>query len=275
MLRRSRPALTSSTSASATSATTSAPRVRRCPPAVRRDPCCSAVCRSVREACSAGIAPTRTPITVVTVRPKANTVPSRRIAPTRGSPGGLRATSARMPASATIIPTAPPISREQQALGQHLPGQPPPSGAKRRAHRELAAPLRAAGEQQIGDVHAGDREDERHRAEQREQRRPDGARHFMLQRAHDEPLPQRRPRHARKLRQRMPGDRIELGPAPVEPDSRLQTADHPEVVSPLPAVRRQRRAVLERRPDFSRRQRARFQNRAASRRSRESAGRRA
>ena len=47
---------------------------------------------------------------MVTVRPKANTVASRRIAPTRGSPGGLRATSARTPASATIIPTAPPIS---------------------------------------------------------------------------------------------------------------------------------------------------------------------
>ena len=48
--------------------------------------------------------------------------------------------------------------REHDRLGQQLPNEPAPARAERRAHGHLARPRRAAGEQQIGDVHAREEE---------------------------------------------------------------------------------------------------------------------
>ena len=56
------------------------------------------------------------------------------------------------------MPATPPMRGEQQALGEQLPDQPAAPGAERGAQRELAAPLDAAGEQQVGHVHARDHE---------------------------------------------------------------------------------------------------------------------
>ena len=107
-LRNSSPELTRRTRASATSATTSALRVRRCPPAVRREPSCRSWFGSLRAACSAGINPKASPISVVTPNAKANTVPSTAMESTRGSSGGLSAMSARTPSIATTMPSTPP-----------------------------------------------------------------------------------------------------------------------------------------------------------------------
>ena len=57
--------------------------------------------------------------------------------------------------------------REQQALGQELADEPGPAGTERGPHRELPLALRAAGEQQIGHVDAGDREQQEHRGRRR------------------------------------------------------------------------------------------------------------
>ncbi len=56
-------------------------------------------------------------------------------------------------------------------LGEQLADDPKPSGAKRGAYRDLSMADRGAGEQQIGDVRAGDQEHERHGAHHREDRR--------------------------------------------------------------------------------------------------------
>ena len=63
--------------------------------------------------------------------------------------------------------------RQHHALGQHLPQQPAAVGAERGAKPELALAHRAACEQQIGDVDAGDEQDENDRAREHGQRRLD------------------------------------------------------------------------------------------------------
>ena len=55
---------------------------------------------------------------------------------------------------------------EQQAFGQLLPEQTGGTSAEARTHGKLGATCRGPGEQQIGDVGAGDDQDETDRAEQ-------------------------------------------------------------------------------------------------------------
>ena len=57
--------------------------------------------------------------------------------------------------------------REHHAFRQDLTEQPPCPGAERRPHRVLGLPLQAAGEQEAGDVGAGDEEQQQDRPEQR------------------------------------------------------------------------------------------------------------
>ena len=72
--------------------------------------------------------------------------------------------------------------REHQTFGKHLAHQPPASGAKRRAHAELALARGAARQQQIRDVDAGHEQHQHDRADQREKRRPELPDHLFLQR---------------------------------------------------------------------------------------------
>ena len=95
-------------SASATSMTTSPRRAKLWPAAVRSELSCRLVCRSFREAYTAGINPTIKPISVVIPSVKPSTVVLTTMAFTRGRPGGLSATSARTPKSANKMPVAPP-----------------------------------------------------------------------------------------------------------------------------------------------------------------------
>ena len=57
---------------------------------------------------------------------------------------------------------------DDEALAQHLGGEPEARGAERRPHGELLPAGRRLREQQIGDVDAGDEQHQRHRAAQRE-----------------------------------------------------------------------------------------------------------
>ena len=123
-----------------------------------------------RDACSAGISPTTSPISVVMPSPKAKTVPSTPIAPTRGSPVDERHQRPHTEFRHQH-PQRAAEDGKQQTLGEQLPDHPRSSRAERGAHREFAAPLCAAREQEIRHVHAGDREHQYDRAEDGEQRR--------------------------------------------------------------------------------------------------------
>ena len=72
--------------------------------------------------------------------------------------------------------------RQHQAFGERLPEQPPPSRAERRAHRVLGMPLQPAGQQQAGDVGAGDQKHDGHRSEQRHEQPAAGAIQHVLHR---------------------------------------------------------------------------------------------
>ena len=78
--------------------------------------------------------------------------------------------AAALPRRAT--PSAPPARRHERALDEQLRRQPRASAAERRPHRELVLARRAARDQQVRDVDAGDEQQESDRAEQHEQRPP-------------------------------------------------------------------------------------------------------
>ena len=105
------------------------------------------------------------PMSVTMPSPKANTVVSMLIAPARGRFGGLSATSARTPSSATATPATPPEHRQQQAFREQLSDQAPSRGAQCGAQRELVTPVDRARQQQVRDIHTRDHQHEDDRAE--------------------------------------------------------------------------------------------------------------
>ncbi len=76
---------------------------------------------------------------------------------------------------------------EEEALDQHLPHQPRPAGAQRRAHRQLALPRGRARQDEVSHVGAGHQENQHHRAEEHPERQPHAADHLIEQR-HDDHL---------------------------------------------------------------------------------------
>ena len=80
-----------------------------------------------------------------------------------GANAGVRQEQAQPPAD----------EREQGALDQQLPDHPGPAGAERESDGDLARAFGGAGEEQVGDVGAGDEQHEPHSAEQREEHDPD------------------------------------------------------------------------------------------------------
>jgi hypothetical protein len=65
----------------------------------------------------------------------------------------------------------PSDQREDQAFDQELPYQLAARGAERQAHGDLLLPHEAARDQQVGDVGAGDQQDQTHHRHQDDQRR--------------------------------------------------------------------------------------------------------
>ena len=73
------------------------------------------------------------------------------------------------------MPSPPPASAEHEALQQELAHHPAARRAEGGEHRQLAAAAGRLGEQQAGDVDAGDHEHQDGRAEEDEEHGPDAA----------------------------------------------------------------------------------------------------
>ena len=90
----------------------------------------------------------------------------------RGRFAGPIATSARTPAAASSdCRAAPPSERQHQALDQELPRDPRPARAQGGANRQLLAAAFGPHQQQVGDVGAGQQQDDADRAHQHPERR--------------------------------------------------------------------------------------------------------
>src|SRR5215831_19536017 len=76
----------------------------------------------------------------------------------------------------------PPSEREQNAFGQQLADHPGLSGAERSTNCKLAGPASSSNEQQVGDICAGDEENEAHRGEKDEKEWPNIADDIVFQR---------------------------------------------------------------------------------------------
>ena len=117
-----------------------------------------------------------------------------------------RRRSERIAPKANRTPSAAADERQQHALGQQLPHQPPAAGADRHPDRHLAGARRAAGELQVGDVGAGDQQQERDRAEQQVQA---GA-HLAARDGDVEVVAQARGEALRRERRRLLGRELRL-----------------------------------------------------------------
>lgn len=113
--------------------------------------------------------PNRTPVRLATPAVKSNTRQS-----TQRSRGELRGTGQVFGSQRHQDPGAPRVQgesegadrgRQQQALGQPLPDDPPLAGAQRRPDGHFPGALRGAREQQVRYVRARNQKHQRHRAE--------------------------------------------------------------------------------------------------------------
>ena len=66
----------------------------------------------------------------------------------------------------------PAQQSQQRAFREKLADDPRPPGAHGQPHRHLFLTGGGAGEQQVGDVDAGDEEQKAHRAQEEQQRKP-------------------------------------------------------------------------------------------------------
>ena len=110
--------------------------------------------------------------------------------------------------------------RQHEALGEQLAHHPDPVGAERRAHGHLALARLRAREQQVGDVGAGDEQQEADGTEEQPDRAADGTDDLVGEREHD---------------------RVELHLNRIEPFARHRARDPAQLVGCLP----HRRAWLQ------------------------------
>ena len=177
------PAPTSSTHASAISATTSVDRNPSCfRPALA--PCpesFSASCKFPLAIRSAGISPNRTAAATAIATVHATASPSMRtLLEQRQRDRSLVRQKPRHP-QRNRQPHHRSSPRQNQALRQQLPHQPPAVRAQRAPHREFLAPRRCPRQQQVRQVHAHNQQNHSHRAPQHDQRPPQLAAHIILQ----------------------------------------------------------------------------------------------
>ena len=121
--------------------------------------------------------------------------------------------------------------RERQALRQELPGDPARARAERGVDRQLLLPRLGAHQEQVGDVRAGDQQDEPDRAEQHPQHPADVADDVDRQRPDVRPelhvlehLPREARRHREPIRDHRHHPR-DVGVRLLERDARLQARD--------------------------------------------------
>ncbi len=185
--------MTRSMSASANSAATSTPRVRRLAAARRHRS------RRVFErhrfrtagACSAGQIPKSRPVASDKTKREAEHAPVD-----AGVNGGRHAGRDQLQQRDDQRARGQEAERaagerQHDAFGQKLPEEPAATGAEGHPHRELARARRGADEQQIRDVRARDEQHRADRTDEHDERRPDGPRQILLQR-HDARAPAER-----------------------------------------------------------------------------------
>ena len=135
---------------------------------------------------NSGARPQRTAVATLTARVKPSTRASSRRGRSTGSDSAVRNGPSRfgrvrMTPAASAAPAAAGDEDEHQALGDELAQEASARRAERPADGDLAATDGGAGEQQAGDVDAGDEEQQAGQGE--EQRREDGGR-ALQQRRH-------------------------------------------------------------------------------------------
>ena len=89
---------------------------------------------------------------------------------------GTRRARSGTAAMAMQTPSAPPMPRQHQAFGHQVAHQPFTSCAHRRPHGQLATPFHRSGEQQVGEVGAGNQQHAGGRAGERHEQHPRAAR---------------------------------------------------------------------------------------------------
>ena len=129
-----------------------------------RPPSFSASCGSRPAMRSAGARPKTSPLSRVSPQREGQ---HRPVHPRLRQPGHVlraeRGEQRPRPSSPRACRARPPAAGEHQALGQRLAQEVPAARADRGANRHLARARRAAGEQQVGDVGAGDEQHEARR----------------------------------------------------------------------------------------------------------------
>ena len=144
---------------------------------------------SLRDACAAGARPKMRPVSVVAASVKKST---DRIDPgvreARESPAARDADSGPQRPGREHDAEDAPDRGKQQALGQELANDPGRSGADGRPDRELAAPRRSPGQQQVRDVGARDQKHDAHGREQDPEGRPEVAKHRVVEQGDRGPL---------------------------------------------------------------------------------------
>src|SRR5262249_8070683 len=158
-------------------------------PAPAAPPSFNVDCKPTLELCSAGISPKKTPVKIESAAVKASTRQSK---PT---PVGARRKFRRKSQQPLHSPFGQRQTQgaarhgQQQAFGQKLSDKAQPARAERRPHRDLSAARGRAAQQQVGDVGAGDQQDEANREHQRSQRGPYALNRLLLQRNEEDAAP--------------------------------------------------------------------------------------
>ena len=197
-----RPAPTSSTIDSATSATSSSAPAAPRPPLDPRAPSFRTSFRSTRDARSAGSRPnTRLEATEIAERESEHARVDVDVAQQLREAGRHDEREEARAPERQCQAEAAADEREQQVLGEELLHEAPAAGAGGGAQRQLLLPGRPGGQQQVGDVGAGDQQHEADGAEQERQ---------SLRRVAEEGLVQR---HDLAPRCRRPSRRVPRAPA--------------------------------------------------------------
>ena len=118
--------------------------------------------------------------------------------------------------------------REQRAFGQQLSNDAAPSGAKRRSDRHLFLPVGRPRQQQVGDVRAGDQQNEADDSHQYPQRLANVADHEFIKRLRGQsPVAAIRAGHI--LLSQIGGYGVQLGLRLPDLDAGLESRDYEEV----------------------------------------------
>ena len=126
------------------------------------------------EAWTAGNAPKTRPHRIEAASAKRTARPSSATSSSRGVPSGATASSSRSRPYSDEQAERPAGDRHEAALDQELADETTAPAAERRTDAQLVLPGRAARDEQVRDVDAGDQEETADRAEQDEQRESHG-----------------------------------------------------------------------------------------------------